>query len=470
MAGLELAYTPAATLAAMIRRRQVSPVEVVANALARIEETAEALNAFCAVHAEDALAGARAAENALMRGGAVGPLHGVPVAIKDFTPTGGYTTTRGSLAFRDHVPETDAVVVERLKGAGAVMVGKTNTPEFAMSGFTRNRLFGETRNPWNLTHTPGGSSGGSAAAVAAGCVPLAEGSDAGGSIREPAACCGIVGLKPSLGRIPFDILPTQFWTVFHFGPLARTVADAALFLDVTNGPDDRDVQSLAPRLEVPVPPPADIAGLKVALNIDYGFFWVDPEVEAATRAAAAALGEAGAAVEEVELAFDREAIYSSEADFEAYAALELGALPPERRALLTERVRGFVERGRERGGVEVKRHELARTETWKALAPVLREHDVLLCPTQAGPAPLNSQSEADFDWVDEDGRYRGHFMAQYFSFVGQLPALSVPSGFASSGLPIGLQIVAGRWDDNMALRVAQALEDRLDWPRRRPPL
>jgi len=470
LADLDLCYEPAWRLAALVRAGAISPVALVANALDRIAEVNPRINAFCAVFAARALHEAKEAEAAARQGRDLGPLHGVPIAIKDLTPSRGDPTTLGSRLFKDWVTDWDAVVVERLRAAGAIIVGKTNTPEFGYSGFTRNELWGETRNPWNLRHTPGGSSGGSAAAVATGCVPLAEGSDGGGSIRDPAACCGIVGLKPSFGRIPFDLLPTQFSTVFHLGPLARTVADAALFLAATNGPDDRDISSLSPALDVPVPPPSDVTGFRLALAVDFGLFHVDPEVEANVRAAAAALEARGAIVEEVGLRFDRQAIAAYEADLGALAALTQGEYLYEHRAELTPRVAALIDDGKRYGGTAVKAFEIARTMVWRALAPVLACHDALLCPTQAGPAPRNDQTEADFDWVDEFGKYHGHFMSQYFNFVSQVPALAVPSGFTSSGLPTGVQIVGRRYDDNCVLRVGAALEAVRPWSDRRPPL
>ena len=248
MADLDLCFTPATELARRVRAAELSPVEIVENSLARIEQVNPVLNCFCFVYPDEALELARRAERAVSRGDTIGPLHGVPIAIKDLTPTRGKRTTMGSYAYEDHVPETSALLVEKLLGAGAIMVGKTTTPEFAYSSFTDSPLWGITRNPWDTGRTPGGSSGGSGAAVAAGCVPLAEGSDMGGSVRIPASWSGVVGLKPSFGRIPFDFLPTQLDTIQHLGPLARTVADARLFVDIGQGPDERDLMSLAPPL------------------------------------------------------------------------------------------------------------------------------------------------------------------------------------------------------------------------------
>ena len=276
MADLELCYTPAGELARLIRERRLSPVEVIGNSLERIEEVNPTLNCFCFVYPEEALERAHDAERAVQAGRELGPLHGVPIAIKDLTPTAGKRTTMGSYAYEDYIPEEDAAVVEKLVGAGAVMVGKTTTPEFAYSSFTESPLWGVTRNPWNLERTPGGSSGGSGAAVASGCVPLAEGSDMGGSVRIPASWSGIVGLKPSFGRIPLDFLPTQFDTIQHLGPLARTIDDARLFVAVAQGPDERDVLSLSPSLDLSKEIDPSAEGLRLALDVDLGHYAIDP--------------------------------------------------------------------------------------------------------------------------------------------------------------------------------------------------
>jgi hypothetical protein len=248
-------------MADAIRNRKLSSVEAVANALQRIEALNGKLNCFCFLFAEEALSAAREADAAIARGDRLGRLHGVPIGFKDMTPVRGKRTTRGSRLFEHWVPDRNAAIVDRLLGEGAIIVGKTTTSELAYSFITATSLWGVTRNPWNLDHTPGGSSGGSAAAVASGCLPLAEGSDMGGSVRLPASFCGLVGLKPSFGRIPFDILPSQFDSFCHFGPLARSVADAALFLDAAQGPDDRDASSL-PSLTDPLLSTApDLRGL-----------------------------------------------------------------------------------------------------------------------------------------------------------------------------------------------------------------
>lgn len=470
MADLELAYMSAYELARRIRKREISPLDAVGNALSRIEEINPKLNAFCFVFPEEALAKARAAEAAVMRGDELGPLHGVPVAIKDLTPTKGKRTTLGSAIFEHNLPARDAVIVERLLGAGAVMVGKTTTPEFAYSSFTWSPLWGISRNPWNPERTPGGSSGGSAIAVATGCVPIAEGSDAGGSVRIPAALSGVVGLKPAFGRIPLEVLPTQMDTVFHFGPLARTVTDAALFLDVTQGPDERDIMSLPDAPAVPLPVPSDLEGIRLALCPGQNIFALEPEVEANTRAAAAALREAGAEVVEVALGWDRRLVDDHYMHWDSFMAAFFGRYLPEWRERMTPGLVQAMEGALELKAVELRRYETTRKEAWDALRPVLAEHDALLTATCAMPAPRADGWDSDHFGVDAKGRIKGLEMTSTINGVSACPALSVPSGFTREGLPTGLQIVGRRHDEATVLRIGAALERVRPWGERRPPL
>jgi Asp-tRNA(Asn)/Glu-tRNA(Gln) amidotransferase A subunit family amidase len=467
---LDLSYTPATELARLIRDAELSPVEVVRNSLERIEAVNPALNCFCFVYPDEALERAREAEAAVAAGGRLPPLHGVPIAIKDLTPTAGKRTTMGSYAFEHYVPEKNALIVDKLLAAGAIMVGKTTTPEFAYSSFTDSPLWGITRNPWNTERTPGGSSGGSGAAVAAGCVPLAEGSDMGGSIRIPACWSGIVGLKPSFGRIPLDFLPTQFDTIHHVGPLARTVDDARLFLSCTQGPDERDIMSLAPALDLSEPLDTSAAGLRLALDVDLGHYAIDPEVEAATRAAAAALAEAGAAVEEVDLGWTRELADAWVEHWGVYLAAIFGDELDEFRERMDPRVVKLMDAGLAMGAVDFKRLEFVRTRAWQKLAPILAEHDALLCPTMSRPAPPVDKDDFEF-YVDRgDGLYHALDITSQFNYTSQCPVLSVPSGWSSDGLPIGLQIVARRYQDDLALRIGAVLERVRPWAQRRPPV
>jgi Asp-tRNA(Asn)/Glu-tRNA(Gln) amidotransferase A subunit family amidase len=466
---LDLCYTPATVLAARIRARELSPVDLVGNALARIEQVNPLLNCFCFTFAEEALEQARRAERELMAGRPLGPLHGVPVAFKDLTPMAGRISTMGSYAHEHHRPEHSALLVEKIVAAGAIVVGTTTTPEFAHAGFTHSPLWGITRNPWDTERSPGGSSGGSGAAVASGCVPLAEGTDMGGSVRIPASWSGLVGLKPSFGRIPLDFIATQFDAIQHFGPLARTVEDARLFTALGQGPDDRDIMSL-PAIDLSGPVNRDGRGLRLALDVDLGCYAVHPEVEANVRAACAALEEAGVVVEEVDLGWTRRPADDWFAHWGVYLAALFGDALAEHRERMDPGVVALMDAGLAMNAVDFKRLEFGRTELWKSLAGVFERYDALLCPTMAQPArPVD---EDDSQWMGEDaeGRYLGLDMTTQFNFLSPCPALSVPAGWTEEGLPVGLQVVAHRHRDDVALRIGAILESVRPWADRRPPL
>jgi len=471
MADLDLCYTPATALADMIRRKALSPVELMRNALARIEQVNPTLNCFAFVYPEEALDKAKAAEQAVMKGGTLGPLHGVPLAIKDLTPTKGKRTTLGSYAFEHNVAERDATIVTRLcEEAGGIMVGKTTTPEFAYSSYTESPLWGITRNPWNPERCPGGSSGGSGAAVATGCVPIAEGTDMGGSVRIPAAWSGTVGLKPSFGRIPMDILPSVFDSLSHFGPLARTIDDARLFLDIAQGPDDIDIQSNGTRVVLPDPTPGDIKGMRFAMDVDLSCYYVDPQVERNVRAAAEALVDAGATVEEVELDWPRRYNTVWNLIWGVFMSGYFGDKLDEFRDRMDPNVVKLIEIGNSLSATEYKRLEIERTEQWNRFRPILAKYDAFLCPTMAIPAPPVGGSESDYQEKTGDGLYHGQDMTALFNNIPHCPALSVPAGWTDDGLPVGLQIVAHRFRDDTALRIGRALEIARPWADKRPPM
>jgi Asp-tRNA(Asn)/Glu-tRNA(Gln) amidotransferase A subunit family amidase len=466
---LDLAYLPAEEMAREIRAGRLSPVEVVSNSLARIDLVNSKLNCFCFVWHEDAMAEARAAADAQMHGRAIGPLNGVPVALKDTTPTAGHRTTLGSFTHEHWVPDRDAFIVKALRRAGAIVVGKTNTPEFAHSLICDSPLWGPTRNPWNLERTTGGSSGGSGAAVASGCVPLAEGTDMGGSVRIPAAWCGVVGLKPGIGRIPMDVLPSLFDSLSHHGPLARSVDDARLFLAATQGPDDADIMSVPGPLDLSSPTPASVDGMRLALSIGLGGWAVDTAVEAAVRSAAAALEAAGAIVEEVEVDVrPRDDEYWSDL-WSVFMAGYFGQFVDEYRDRMDPDVVELIERGNSLGAVHMKRLELERTDLWRRLASVLARFDAIICPTMA-TGPLPAAKAIKRPPVPDDGRYHGADMTAPFNLVGPCPALSVPCGFDTDGLPIGLQVIGPRWREDVVLRVGRAVETALPQASRRPPI
>ena len=466
MFDIDLAYMPVTELITLIRNKQITPVEVVTNCLARIEEVNPKLNCFCFTYPEEALNKARAAEKTLMTGELLGPLHGVPIAFKDMTPTQGKTTTLGSYVYQHWVPDYSSVIVDKLEQAGAIMVGKTTTPEFAYDGFTHSILWGDTRNPWDLKRTSGGSSGGSSAAVAAGCVPWAEGCDMAGSVRLPAAFCNLVGVKPSLGRIPMDLLPSTFDNISHFGPLTHTIDDAALFMQFAQGPDERDIQSLVSPQKFSVPVPGDPNTLKLAFSMDLGHMAVDEDVQICLRKAVKKLVNAGAIIEEVDMTWPA-ALQEVAVDYwKVFMAAYFGHLLDTWRDHLDPNVVSLMEDGQQISAVTYKRMEIIRTQAWCKLAAILARFDALLCPVATMAAPPIGATYLDFLKPEVNGLCSGMDMTAVFNLVGQCPALSVPAGFNEQKLPIGLQIVGQRFDDYGTLCVGAAIEKVLgfsDW-------
>jgi len=451
----------AVELAASIAAGERSPVEVVTAALERAHAVQPTLNCFTAIW-DDAIDAAEQAAAAVARGDVLGPLHGVPVAVKDTTPIAGRRTTLGSYAFEHWVPDHDAYIVTALRRAGAIIVGQTTSPEFAHTLQTDSPLWGVTRNAHDPERTPGGSSGGSGAAVASGCVPLAEGSDMGGSVRIPAAWSGVVGLKPSFGRIPMDVLPGLFDSLSHHGPLARCADDARLFLAATQGPDDADILSIPGPLDLDRPLTGDVNGMRFGLSIDLGCFTVDPEIAAAVTAAAERLAAAGAIVEEV--SFD--AGLAHEEAWTTLWSVFMATYFGDARDQIGERidpdVAALIDHGRTVSAVEYKQVELVRTDLWRRLAAVLADHDALLCPTMAVPPWPASKAAAKSYRDERRGARISPAMTTLFNLVPQCPAISVPVGSHAraddAGLPIGLQAVGRRWRDDVVLEVARAVE------------
>lgn len=452
---LDLAATE---IAAGIRTGAFNAETVVAESIRRAKAVSATLNPFTLIREEKALEAARAADRAVARGDANGSLHGVPFAAKDLTPTKGDLTTLGSWTRPDWVPGESALCIRRLEQAGAILVAKTTTPEFAYSSMTASPRWGVTRNPWNLDRTSGGSSGGSAVAVATGVVPFAEGTDMGGSVRIPAAFCGVVGLKPSLGRIPMTILPSVFDNISHFGPLARRVEDAASFMAATAGPSDEDISSLPIGFNAGEAVVANLRGRRFALSMDLGYYAVQPQVEAAIRRAVEALRDAGAVVEEVRLPWTR-AVNDEWFDLWCVfmSAFHGGAIETCRDRM-DPAVVSMIERGRAMDATAYKRIELLRTSMWRDLAALFERYEALLCPTCAVTAPRVTETDDDYVATLPDGRYNGLDMTCPFNMVPQVPALSLPVGLAEDGLPIGLQIVGRRFADERVLSVAAAVE------------
>jgi aspartyl-tRNA(Asn)/glutamyl-tRNA(Gln) amidotransferase subunit A len=465
----ELLRRSALELAASIRAKQVSPVQVAEAVLARIEALNPRLNAFCLVAADVALNAAREAEIAVVKGEPLGPLHGVPFSIKDVIFTRGLRTTGGSRLFADAVPEEDAVAVARMRAAGAVMLGKTNTSELGHQALTDNPLFGPTRNPWNLELTPGGSSGGAAAAVASGLGPLALGTDGGGSLRIPAAFCGVYGFKPSAGRVPQYPAFPGWEHVGVTGPITGTVRDAALLLDVIAGDDDRDRHSL------PREPRSylqgcddDIRGLHVAWTPDLGYAAVDPRVLAVCENAAAEFESLGCHVEVVNPAWeDPEETFRTivAAQFYAHWSDQLPAQEGQLDPLLVK----FIRRG---GAVSAREYVLAMDRArayWHEAQTFLARFDLLLTPTVSVlPFPVTERPPRRVG--EQDVSVLGWMPFTFpFNLTGQ-PAASVPAGVTEDGLPVGLQIVGRRNADRTVLAASAAYETACPWSKRRPPL
>ena len=450
--------TDALTLARQIRRKEVSPVAVVDAVLHRIEALQPTVNAFITVTADAAREAARRAEAAVMAGEPLGQLHGVPFSVKDLLFTKGVRTTMGSFIFAEQVPGEDAVPVRRLREAGAILIGKTTTPEFGHKPLTDSPLFGVTRNPWDLSRTPGGSSGGAAAAVASGQGPLALGTDGGGSIRIPAACCGIVGLKPTLGRVPHVHQADLFSTSSDIGPMTRTVADAAACLDAIVGFDPGDPYS---RPEPPDDPRGvEVRGLRLGWMPRVGNRLVDGETLAACEAAVRHLEGQGARVETVE-----EDFAAFEPIFLVFLQGGLAARIGSHMAKFGDRVakslRESVERGAGWSAVDWGHALGQRTVVFRRVQALFRRFDVLVSPTLSRPAlaadhdpfqPITIGGEAA-------GSIRGAWYPYTFPFnLSGHPAVSLPCGWSSDGLPIGLQIVGPWYGDRRVLALAAHLE------------
>ena len=471
--GTELTWMPATELAAAVRRGEVSPVEAVDAVLERIEATQPTVNAFITVCDERARAEARDAAATVTRGADLGPLHGVPFSVKDLVATAGVRTTWGSLARADHVPATDAVAVARLRAAGAILVGKTTTPEFGHKPLTEAPLFGRTANPWDLSRTSGGSSGGSAAAVAAGAGPLSVGTDGGGSTRIPSACCGVVGVKPTLGVVPHDLTSDAFGNLAYLGPIARTVADAALMLDAMAGPHPADPYSIARQAPglADAGRPAGLAGLRVGWRTFFGNDRIDAETRALFEAAVPALADAGAHLaphgEVVENTYPMWAplTFSFWASRYADVEAELGDR-------MSASLRHWMAEGRSVSGTDVRRAEAARTTLFRQVQAWFDDIDLLVTPTLACPA-IPVDSEATGDVVIEGEPVLGGYRAGWYPYTHPFnltghPAVTVPCGWTSGGLPVGLQIV-GRWfEDALVLRAAAALEAAHPWADHHP--
>lgn len=465
----ELCWADAGELARLVRDGESSAREAVQAHLDQIERCNPKVNAVVTLVAERALEQADEADRRWAAREELGPLHGVPIAHKDTHDTAGIRTTYGSPLLADNVPETDELVIERLREAGAITIGKTNVPVFAAGSHTVNPVFGATRNPYDLSRSAGGSSGGAAAALACGMHPLADGSDLGGSLRNPASFCNVVGLRPSPGRVPKWPDPLPWLPLGVQGPMARTVADVTLALSVLAGPDPRAPAALYQRgSNVAGPLTADLTGLRVAWAPDLGGrVPVDPEVSEVLATAPAVFTELGCEVEPAcpDLAGADEAFRTLRAwMFE----LTFGQLAAEHPEGFSEQLLGNIEHGRRLSGADVARAEAAHTEVYHRAREFFTEYDLLLAPvSQVPPFP------ADWAWPTEvAGQPTPHYLdwmaSSYLITVTGCPALSVPAGFTPGGLPIGLQVIGPHQGDLAVLQAGHAFEQATHHAERRP--
>lgn len=471
----DLCFYTAAELAGLIRGKKVSPVEVTEAFLDRIDRINPLINAYCTVARDTALAAAGEAERAVMSGAELGPLHGVPVAVKDLTPTAGIRTTYGSKIFENHVPARDSAFVERVKKAGGIILGKTNTPEFGHKAVTDNLLFGHTRNPWRTDRVAGGSSGGSAAAVAAGLAPLAEGSDGGGSVRIPASVCGVYGFKPGYGRIPMDIMPSGFSIApfLHHGVIAGNVADAALFLGAVSGPDSRDPFSLPDTGDdFPAAAGDEVSGLRIAFSNDLGYFTVHSQVKEVVRKAAGVFAGSGCLVEEAGPGFTNPAetvLGLFNMLWCVHFAAFFSDYMEEWGQYLSPGIKAMIRAGGGMSAVQYKRAEILRQDVWNKIEELLSRFDLIITPTLAVPAfELGAPGPREIEGRAVDP-YSGWYLTYPFNLTGH-PAASIPCGLTPDGLPVGLQIIGRRFGEATVLKASALFEKIGPWGNKKPEL
>ena len=447
-----------------VKKKEISPVEVLQCYLDRIEKVNPQINAIVTLIEETARTQAKKAEESLFNGKPIGPLHGVPITLKDNIFTRGIKTTCGSKLYENFVPDRDAVLVERLKGAGAIILGKTNMPEFGLLPITDNLLFGSTQNPWDYKKTSGGSSGGSAAGVAAGLCPISIANDTGGSIRIPSSLCGVYGLKPSFGRVPSYPRRPGWFTLFHEGVVTRKVADAALTLEIIAGPDERDRLSLpAAEYDYLSNLYRGVKGFNAAYSHDLGYAAVDPEIKDITCKAALFFEDLGCKVEEIKPdlpdmlnALERisiiNAIIANEQQLNEWKEVAYPAYQ-----YIFEKVSNIDNK-------DIERDQFVREQIlWDKVRRIFNKYDLLLTPASSvaafdsgaggpiGPTVIDNREVSEYFWTS---------LADLFNFTGQ-PAASIPCGFTKSGLPVGLQIVGKRYSDLTVLQASAALEEAL---------
>ncbi|MBL8708788.1 MAG: amidase [Rhodospirillaceae bacterium] len=465
MANDDLVYKTATEISTLFRKRKLSPVEYMAAVIERAEKVQPKINAFTFTHYDEAMDLAKAAEAKFMkRDGRVGPLEGLPIAVKDESWIAGKPTSYGSLTTGKFIPKTTSPNNERIMKAGGIVHARTATPEFSCASYTHSRLWGVTRNPWNRRFTPGGSSGGSGASLAAGTAPLATGSDIGGSIRIPAGACGVVGYKPPYGRNPDDP-PFNLDPYCHTGPMARSIQDAILLQNVMCGPSPTDIASLRPKLRLPTDY-KPIKGWKIAYSYDLGIYEVDAEVAANMKRALRVFKSLGATVEEVDLGWNRDTIDTPMRHLNHLFGTQLALTAKKHAKIMTTYARNFARKGAKSSAADFFKSMEGAVRMYQTFGPMMEKYDVFICPTNALPAV-----KADFDENKDEVRINGKIsslpkvlawcMTPPFNTLSRCPVLAVPTGHAGNGVPTSIQIVGRTYADADVFRAGIAFETAL---------
>jgi amidase len=466
----DICFLSAVEMAGLIRRKKLSAREVLAAHLTQIERVNPKVNAIVTLVADQAVQEARKADEAQAHGAALGPLHGLPVAHKDLVETAGIRTTFGSLIFKDNVPTQDAILVERMKAAGAITVGKTNTPEFGAGSQTFNRVFGATKNPYDVTKTCGGSSGGAAVSLACGMVPLADGSDSGGSLRNPSAFCSVLGLRVAPGRVPNKAAGNAWSTIGVSGPMARSVSDVALLLSVMAGPD--------PRCPISITEPGapfsgnlerSFKGVRVAWFKDLGGIPFDRRIREGVNAQRRVFESLGCIVEEAEPDWT-----GADEAFNTLRALGYASSQSENvrkhRELVKDTILWEVERGSKLTAAEIARAESLHSQVWDRMRVFQEKYEYFILPaTQVPPFDVNQPYVTEIEGVKMNS-YIEWMKACYFISIVENPSISMPSGYTPEGLPVGLQIVGRHREEFSVLQLAYAYEQATKPAHRRPAL
>ncbi len=469
----QLAFTPAWKQRDMIAAGEISPVELTELYLRRIDSLNPKLNAYLTVVGDMAMADAKEAEAAAQRGDSLAPLHGVPISVKDLNATKGIRTTNGSLISKDWVPDEDDIVTERIRRSGAIILGKTNTPEFGHKGSTENRLGEPCRNPWDLTRTPGGSSGGAAAGQVAGLSALSQGSDGGGSIRIPASFCGLYGIKSSQGRVPaIATLPGGWGQLGQNGPITANVKDSAILLQALSGPDDRDpscIRSQPPDFSAGLG--LGVKGLRIGWTPDFGSIAVDHEVRDACEAAAMSFQDLGAHVEAADVHIDiDDAINLMETIFWSDRTANSGHLLPDHADDMTPTFRGPLEKAMD-WNVQRLAFALRRLEWHRfRMARIFDKYDLLLSPTMSVPAFTIGQLPEVIGGKKVNNVIWGFNPFNFLINMSRQTAASIPCGFTRNGLPIGLHMIGAFGQESLVLQASAAYEEAHPWAEKHPPV